>query len=542
MPAGQPQAGPHQQQQQQQERQNEKELLSSAVSFLLDQVRLLSNTVESLRQEVNQLKSNQNNNINNTPAAADSPLSSSSSSSSSSSTTTTATAASVPFSCPSPMGNVPRSPSPLPSPSFASHPTPSGSTAYFYSCPPPLSSSPSPPSYSSPSPFSPPPPPTTTTGVSTSSSSSSSTLSTPPPPGHVVTTSTYTTQPGPSGGGQAQHQYIPIAALPHCREMMDHFSFLLAFDLKSSYLPFVVDDIAKPVCVVRSPPAGDDSVPPVFYFVNRPMADLLLYRVDELVGHSVLGIYAPDDKTKIQLMPHVEDLPFSPIILFSPLVIRKDGTIVRMSTRLQTFSTRRLTPDWTIIVVDGIEEVGATLGSSSMHVPQLPKWLGQNTTAFLKSVLSMTGLPRNPGGASLHEFHGSSPGTATASASSPSGGGMSTMGHSHIGRFPPSLRMLGDAGPPPHHQHQHHTSTTTNQHHPPLPQVSLEEVEEDVAGKPNPSGDADLNELLTQLMPASVFTPDYASWIGEGTGGGDYASPMGDSAAPDSHHHQPHQP
>ena len=69
MPAGQPQAGQHHQQ----ERQNEKELLSSAVSFLLDQVRLLSNTVESLRHQVNQLKSNQNNNINNTPAAADSP-------------------------------------------------------------------------------------------------------------------------------------------------------------------------------------------------------------------------------------------------------------------------------------------------------------------------------------------------------------------------------------------------------------------------------------------------------------------------------------
>lgn len=125
----------------------------------------------------------------------------------------------------------------------------------------------------------------------------------------------------------------------------------------------------------------------------------------ELMGKPVLAVYVPDDKTKFQLLPYRNDLPFSPIIPFSPLGVRKDGSIMRLATRLQMFSNHRLKvgfslifctrvhnfdakatlaarlqPDWTIIVVDGIEEVSPSLGTSSI-MPHLPKWLGQNTAA-----------------------------------------------------------------------------------------------------------------------------------------------------------------
>lgn len=63
---------------------------------------------------------------------------------------------------------------------------------------------------------------------------------------------------------------------------------------------------------------------------------------NELLGMPVLTVYVPDDKTKFQILPHLNDLPFSRVVRFSPLGVRKDGTIMRLSSRLQTFSTKRL--------------------------------------------------------------------------------------------------------------------------------------------------------------------------------------------------------
>lgn len=219
-----------------QDDRKEKELLNSAVTFLLDQVRSLSQAVDTLRHEVKLLKSNQGGKASQ-PAPSMVPSTSvlsepafSSSSTPVSLATPTPTSFSSFFSSSSQHFQYP-----FPSTPMLMHTNSGADTSDLY------------PAYHN-------------SSLAPSSTTQYYQHSTPFPPstsftssieGHTVSASPLsmsTPSFAPSGstttaGPLISTQYIPLSSLPYNKEILQHFPFLTNFDLASSNIPFVVDDI-----------------------------------------------------------------------------------------------------------------------------------------------------------------------------------------------------------------------------------------------------------------------------------------------------------
>jgi len=250
--------------------------------------------------------------------------------------------------------------------------------------------------------------------------------------------------------------------------MMSLFPFLDNMDLSSCNIPFVVDDLSKPIGVIRVP--NDTTVPPVLWYINDQMAELMMFPRNELIGVPVLTVYIPDDRTKFQLIPHMKDLPISHMSPFSPLGVRKNGSVIRLSARLQTFSQKKFLPHWTIVVVDGIEDVSPSFNPNTSIVPRLPKWLGQ-TPAFMQNAKLM-----NIRGSGPQDNRGINEKTSSA--------------HGH----------------PPYPYPAPGSGFSVNP-------LFCDQIPQPEALPMSEAKGDELNDLLT------VLTPEYASWISDGTMG-----------------------
>ncbi|ELR23868.1 uncharacterized protein ACA1_123880 [Acanthamoeba castellanii str. Neff] len=100
-------------------------------------------------------------------------------------------------------------------------------------------------------------------------------------------------------------------------------------------------------------------VPPVFIWANEPFLQMVDFTLAELVELPLLKLSMIDFKVTRQLRSLVRE-PGPSLVSeaapISPLLVRRDGSMVRIVTRLQVYFGPNKRPKWAIIVVDNVEQ------------------------------------------------------------------------------------------------------------------------------------------------------------------------------------------
>lgn len=158
-------------------------------------------------------------------------------------------------------------------------------------------------------------------------------------------------------------------------DLLVQLPFLSRYPLFAGAPPFVVDDTSKPAIAFKILEQRG-VVPPVFIWANEPFLQMVDFTLAELVELPLLKLSMIDFKVTRQLRSLVRE-PGPSLVSeaapISPLLVRRDGSMVRIGTRLQVYFGPNKLPKWAIIVVDNVEQ-DTRVHHPVSWFPGLPRW------------------------------------------------------------------------------------------------------------------------------------------------------------------------
>lgn len=158
------------------------------------------------------------------------------------------------------------------------------------------------------------------------------------------------------------HLHEPTRAMR--KQFVLQFPFLACYNLDTRDVPFVIDDLHKPIAIGRIMPDPTRMRLPMPHIVyaNEAFCATLNYELHELQGCPISKIGIPTEAQKARMLEHLlhrahPDL--GDVLHFEMLMRRKDGSVIRTSSRAQVFFDGDGNAAWNIVCVDGVSPVSA---------------------------------------------------------------------------------------------------------------------------------------------------------------------------------------
>jgi len=157
--------------------------------------------------------------------------------------------------------------------------------------------------------------------------------------------------------------------------ILSHFPFFCDYDLASSDVPFVVNDMRKPVLVFKV--IHERILRLVCFFVNQPFLALSGQSQSDLLGSGIVQCIIFDYLNKVKMISVTlgdRDKRVSQPTRISVYVVHRDGNLLRTPTTMQLLRFPGGKIEWVVCSLEGPSEV-ETMAGLEISYPRLYKKL-----------------------------------------------------------------------------------------------------------------------------------------------------------------------